>query len=355
MKKILLLLVCLITVFSLASCDTESTPDGMQLCWGGSDVGYNFYVPDGWVLSNTGNIHASYASRIDISSVSFAEVKISEPEILPEQMGAYSPDLYFFEFYFKEQLKEFPSAPEITVNGENTVFGKKDYTAERAIKYIFNHEYDNHKFTTMQILLKANSKYYIFTYTSMNEERSEGETYYAFHLTEVRKCIDEFMFLENAATEKAEIEYEKDGDGFLLYSDKSLSGFELYVSPDFSLDYQSAIVSATHADGSNITMTKVTAAGVAVNEYWERRQTELSAIVSDITVIAENEPCEFGNAQKMFSYEYTFKYNGKTFHVYQVLAVYGMNGYVFTYTATEANYLTHIDKINDSCDKVILK
>lgn len=355
MKKIALLLVGIILVFALVSCSGESAPDGMQLCYGTDEVGYQFFVPSGWVLSNTGEVHAAYASRIDISSVSFAEVKFDKPEKLPASMSVWSTDTYFFEFYFDNSLSEFPNEPEVTVDGENTIFGKKDYQAEKAVKYVFNHEYDNHKFTTMQIFVKANSKYYIFTYTSMNEARTDEETYYAFHLQEAQKCIEEFMFTPIVPSENESVEYEKDKDGYLLYSDPSLCGFDLYVHPDFSLDYASAIVSASHADGSNITMTKVTAAGVAVNKYWERRQTELSAIVSELKVIEENQDCHFGNAENKFSYEYTFKYNGKTFHVYQVLSVRGMNGYVFTYTATEENYLKHLEKVNYICSKVGLE
>jgi hypothetical protein len=351
MKKLVILLVFVLTALALVSCGGEATPDGMQICYANASEGYNFYVPDGWVISNTNNIRSAYASRIDTSSVSFAEVKPEKPEAL----GITLED-YFFGSYFEEQKSEFPSEPEITVHGENANFGKKDYRADKAIKYIFNHEYDNHKFTTMQILVSANSRYYIFTYTALNEERSEGETYYSFHLAEIQKCIEEFMFIEIEASEDDVPDYESDSDGFLLYSDSSLAGFSLYVSPDFALDYSSAIVSATHEDGSNITMTEATSTGGTAKQYWEMRKAELSAIVSELTVIKEDSECTFGNRNKYsFEYEYTYRYNGKTFHVYQVLAVHGMNGYVFTYTANEENYGIHIDKINSVCDKVVFK
>jgi hypothetical protein len=235
------------------------------------------------------------------------------------------------------------------------IFGKKDYTAEQAVKYVFSHEYDNHKFTSMQILMKANGRYYIFTYTSMDELRGDTETYYAFHLKEAQRCIEEFQFFIPKGEEIAPPEYEKDAEGYLLYSDESFAGFSLYMPESFTLDYASAIVSATHEDGSNVTMTKVTAAGVAVNKYWERRKTELSAIVTDLSVISENAECEFGNATNKFKYEYTFNYNGKTYRVYQVLAVYGTNGYVFTYTAKAGNYDLHLQEIMKITDKVVLK
>ena len=348
MKKALVLLTAFLLLFTLVSCSSgEAVPDGMQLGYSDNEMGYKFYVPSGWIISNTGNIRAAYASRLDTSSISFAKVELSDEQA--------DNEAYFFGTYFSESLAEFPSEPEITLNGEIALFGKKDYEADKAIKYIFNYEYASHKFTTMQILIKKSENYFIFTYTALNEARNDEETYYAFHLEEIQKCIEEFMFTEPSASVGDETVYEKDADGYLLYSDSSLAGFSLYVSPDFSLDYASAIVSATHKDGSNVTMTRATAAGVTVDKYWETRQTELAAIVSELTVIRENAECRFGNATKKFCYEYSFTYNGKQFKVYQVLAVYGMDGYVFTYTAESQNYDAHINAVMKITDKVVLK
>jgi hypothetical protein len=351
MKRSLVLILALLLIFTLVSCGKgEGAPDGMQLAYADADAHYKFFVPGGWVLSNTGDIRSAYAGRVDTSSVSFAEVKIK---------GSFADDVsrdaYFFTSYFESSLSEFPKMPEITVNGESTSFGKKDFEADKAVKYIFNHEYASHKFKTMQVLLKKADRYFIFTYTALDEEKSEGETYYSFHLTEAQKCIEEFMFINVDALAGEEISYQNDGDGYLLYSDCELAGFDLYVHPDFKFDYASAIVSATHGDGSNITMTRATAAGVTVDKYWENRIKELSEIVTDITVIRENAECAFGNAKNKFSYEYTFSYNGNQYHVYQVLAVYGSDGYVFTYTARTENYEAHIEQINKTIDKVVLK
>ena len=68
---------------------------------------------------------------------------------------------------------------------------------------------------------------------------------------------------------------------------------------------------------------------------------------------------EFGNADAANAYEYTFTYNGSEYHVYQVIAVEGWTlsyrGYVFTYTAKEANYSLHIDDVMKTIEKVDFK
>ena len=350
MKKIGLLIIAVITVISLISCGGASAPEGMQLCYGSDSEGYYFYVPEEWTLSNVGGIRSAYASRVDTSSISFAEVKIDE-----SALGTLTGDEYFFTKYFQDSLAEFPTQPSITVNGESCSFGASENAAERAVKYVFTHEYDGHKFATMQILIKANGRYYIFSFNAANEERTEDETYYQFYLEKVQSCIDSFKFVEIKSTVSSPESFEKDADGYLLVSDRELCGFDFYTHPDFELDYASAIISVTHADGSNINMTRATSTGVVVSEYWKTRKSELSAIVGEISEIRANEEVTIGNCDRAFAYEYTYTYNGRQLHVYQVLAVKGFNGYVFTYTAVEENYSKHIDDVLNSSDKVVFK
>ncbi len=356
MKKTVLILVLFALLSVLVSCaNTAGAPSDMQLCFGGDDVGYYFYTPKGWSNSNTGNMHASYVSRVNITSVSFVEVEIDD-----EVLGTLSKEDYFFKQYFKDSLKEFPKAPKILTDGQNTLFGKKDgevsYQADKAVKYTYEYEYDKHSFTAMQILLQKGEKFYIFTYNSMNEIYSGEETYYDFNLQNAQKCIDEFKFVTPSQS-GSEQTFEKDSDGFLLYSDSSLARYDLYVPEAYALDYASAIVSATREDGTNITVSRAVSTGVTSDKYWERRKTELSAIVTNL-VEADgkiNQPFKCGNADDGRSFEYTYEYNGEKFRIFQVLAIKGYYGYVLTFTATDENYENHIQEFEKVCDKVVFK
>ena len=79
MKKsitlISLITILFALVFSLAGCSGSDTRDGMQLVAGGESLGYYFYAPEEWTPSSVGEIKAAYISRVDPTSVSFAEVK----------------------------------------------------------------------------------------------------------------------------------------------------------------------------------------------------------------------------------------------------------------------------------------
>ncbi len=393
MKKTIALisLIAMLTaaLFSLAGCSGSDTPEGMQLVAGGESLGYYFYAPEEWTPSSVGEIKAAYISRVDPTSVSFAEIKNFEK--MPE--GVDKKD-YFFGQYFKDSLEEFPdkNPPKVAKeDGEAIVFGKEGETADEARRYTYTYEYfdytanETFKFGVMQILIREADRYYIFTYTASMEEKLSGTTTYDYYLGDeedegkVQEIISEFRFVPITEEEEEAKTPETDEDGFALVSDKDLAGFSLYVPPMFTEDYSSAIVSATHTDGSNISFTEAKGTNENVNSYMRRRLGQLQEIVEkdslkydfmydeDGNALTDPEgekviaykTIEFGNADAANAYEYTFTYNGSEYHVYQVIAVEGWTlsyqGYVFTYTAKEANYSLHFDDVMKTIEKVRFK
>ena len=332
MKKLLSILLILTFALTLVACGDSTVPDGMQLVRGGENVGYYFYAPEEWTLSNYGSISAAYASTVDTSSVSYTEI--------PEPEGTITE-------YFTASLEEFPVKPTIlTPNGEDTTFGN----ADSAKKFVFEHEYSGHKFRTMQIFVKYGDRFGIFTYNSMLENVSSSEKLqYDFYLEKGQGVIDNFKFISKADEEESAPEIS---EGYKLISDKSVAKFSLYVPASMTVGEASGIADASYQDGSNVTLSKATATGVVVSEYWETRKTELSAIVTNLEEIEINKEASLGNAKRAFSYEYTFVYNNTKYHVYQVLAVTTFDGFVFTYTATEDNYNLHIEEVKAIAGKV---
>ncbi len=357
MKKLGIVFLLLFTIFSLASCgDGVDVPEGMQLVYGSEHDGYYFFAPEEWTVSNVGGIKSAYVSTLDITSVSFAEVD-------PAKMnkGEKDTESYFFEDYFNDSLSEFPSAPKDLEGPSNYIFGKENESADKACAYTYSYEYSGHNFGFLQILIENDEKYYVFTYTALLESRNGGATYYDHYFEEkLIGIIESFRFVDTVSSGDASEnpEYKKDEDGYLLISDPGLADFELYVPEEFMLDYASAIVSATHNDGSNITMSKATATGIDIEAYWKARKEELSAVVKNLTVIKDihrDQTVQMGNASYAFECEYTYEYNGSTYHVYQILCVdksFLGNGYVFTYTASEENYEKHLPEIIKVVNKV---
>ena len=349
MKKTIAILLLLATVFSFASCKgDDGIPDGMQLVRGGEKYGYYMYAPEEWTVSNYGDISTAYASKSDMSSVSYVELPM--------------PDCTIDE-YFAESLAEFPetSGVEVTVPGEEITFGN----ADSAVKYVFEHTYtenvqteeegDRHSFRTMQIFVSYGNRFGIFTFTSPLEHISSAEKLqYDFYEEKLASVIKNFKLIEKSG-DTEEPEYAADADGYRLVSDKSVVKYSLYIPADAEVEHASGITVATLKDGSSITLAVASGTGVTPDVYWQNRKAELSEIVTDIKVISTGTQVAFGNSRAAWLYEYTFVYNNTTYHTYQVLAVSVFSGYVFTYTSTEESYAANLDTIAKISEKVALR
>ncbi len=360
-KVLLAILLIFTSAFFIVSCGDEyETPEGMQFIGGGEEKGYYFFAPEEWTRGESMNgIDYVYVSRVDTTSVSFTEIS---PSTFNKLDTTKSDEAFFFEDYFEMSKAEFPDSTVYgEKNGEACLIGSGDTKADKAQKYTFNYIHEdaytggNQKVAFMQILASHEGRFYIFTYAATLEKKTDELTTYDYYLEKLQTVIDNIRFTEKKNIEETKKEYQKDADGDVLISDEKLAGFTLYAPKDFEIDYSSAIVSATHADGSNITMTKATATGTTINKYWEFRKTEFSFYVDNITDITVPTEITLSGAKNAAMYEYTYEYNGKKFHVYQVCAVSGglfADGYMFTYTALEENYSLHFDDIARILEKV---
>ena len=351
MKKLLVSIILILSIFALVSCDGGADiPDGMQLVAGGEGEGYYFFAPEEWIISNVGNIKAAYISRVNLTSVSFAEVKLQDEKNNAE---------YFFGEYFNATLPELQSKEGFTLlkNGENASFGIGEYAADSAKRYVFSYKHGDFDFTFMQIIMQEGDRFFIFTYSAQSSGEEGVTPNYEKYLEKAQAVIENFRFTTKTGVSEAP-EYTVDEDGYKLISDKRLSGFDLFVPRDFECDFSSAIVSATHPDGSSVNLTEATATGISATKYWETRKAELEKVFSEVTEIKRDEKTKLGNNSSSlygdwaYAYEYTFLHEGEYYHVYQILAINGSNGYVFTYTAKEASYLAHFDEVLKIIEKV---
>ena len=390
MKKIgaLILILATITLIgaSFTGCSNKShIPEDMQVVAGSDALGYYFYAPKEWTISNVGEIKSAYASRVDTTSVSI--VKVDPKNFLPDGKDA---DTYFFGSYFADSTADFKGGISISnPDGEFVTFGKEGETADKAKRYAYTYDYFDQtagqtvKFGFMQYLLKHDGEYYIFTYAASMEKKSGSEiSYYDYYLDrddkegKLSKVINNFRFVDKKG-DIEEKEYKKDSDGYILASDPALAGFNLYVPESFKVDYSSAIVSATHSDGTNVNMSLTAGTNENVNAYMHRRLSELKSFAENITyevmmdkngnvIVEENNSerpvlkytklDEFGGAINAYAYEYTYEIGGVKYYVYQIISIEGWlldyKGYVFTYTAKYENHSFHSDELAKIVEKV---
>ena len=338
MKRLLAAFIALITLFSVLSMtacqNNEGAPDGMQLVKGGKEVGYNFWGPEEWVVSNYGNIACTYASKIDMSSMTFVESEMPAGTIAE---------------YFESEKTKFPYEIKVSVNGKNSTFGN----AKEAKTYVYSYTYKEFSYTCMQIFVINSDRFYIFTYTASNADRGDGKTYYEYYLDKVTEVINSFEFTGNPTDSNADKNYEYDNDGYKLISDKTIAGFKMYVPKSFNVDYSSALVSASHQDGSNVTMAQATYTGVQSKDYWEARKENINAFANNTVVEIEvGKQIDLPDTRWALAYEYTYVFEGVKYHVYQVqIVASATTGYVFTYTASEELYETHLAEMKKVLNK----
>ncbi len=347
MKRIISILLVFITIISsllLTSCKKDDgTPDGMRLVMGDESLGYYFYGPEEWTVANVGNIACTYVSKIDNSSMTFVEAE--KPASTVEE-------------YFESEKGKFPYEINVTVNGDDSLFGNAS-----GKKYVYTYTYKEISYTCMQIFVEYSGRFFIFTYTANNKDYTEDKTYYEFYLEKVSASIDAFKFTDKVSGTPTSPEYERDSDGYILVSDKTLAGFDMYVPDSYKVDYSSALVSVSHADGTNITMSQATYTGVTNEDYWKARKENISSfcdkitdpesgeIVSSLREIELAKQITLEGTNWALAYEYAYTFEGTKYHVYQVLIVESaVNGYVFTYIASEENYEKHLDEM-----KIVLK
>ncbi len=361
MRKFLsFILAAVIVTATLVSCANNDidVPTGLQIVKISEASGYQFFGPEGWIIANDGEIAASYVSTINNTSITFVEADMPEGDI---------------KDYFEDERVKFPY--EITVVEEKeTKFGN----AESAYSYVYTFEYEERDFAALQIFIKNKADFYIFTYTSYGDPAKEDSEYQNY-LEVVRLAIDSFKFTEKSDKTEKEEKPKADGDGYVLVSNKGLSGFELYVPKEAEVTMSSTQVTAKLSDKANVTVTKSSSTGVGIVDYLKTRKTELEGLfgeVSDITIGFKTAPdlegetanlfdgfdvdpvaiddIKFGDLpeNKLVVYEYSYSHLGIKYHVYQILGVDSFAGYVLTYTATEDEYALHLDTLDMILEKV---
>ncbi len=349
MKKFsLFLIILLVTATSIISCaNKDEAPEGLQTADVSRAGGYTFYAPENWAVINTESISAAKVSAINNTSITFTEADLPA-DTLPE--------------YFDESIATLPEGIKesltVTVRDERCNFGNAD---GECLKYVYTYKYEGFDFACMQILVNNGERFYIFTYTSYGDVNDEGSDYRR-HLDAVQLSVDSFLFAENDR-EESHVSYPKDPDGFNMVSEAKIAGFELYLPDTYDVLYSGAYVKAKISEGANLSLSKATSTGVSISDYWNIRKSELANFVTDIEEIAVNRVNDAATAEKsvifgdldaarVASYEYKYTFNGKTYHVYQVMGVDSFSGYVFTYTALEDEYSEHIDEIETILWKV---
>ncbi len=347
MKKLSVFLILMLTlVAALFSCNKKSNvPAGMKLAGGSEEFGFYLYVPSEWTASSFGEVAGAHISTVDTTTVTLTEIKAPDSAALTDEalVSYYRDDIKNLKF---EDIK-------FTTDGEACLLGN----ADKAYKFVFEFTYGGVKNKQMQIIASYKGHAYLFTYQSSGELMTEDKTYFDYHSELASKVIKEIEFTERR-TVSEEQPSDPDGDGYYLASSKKISGFELYAPVSARCEYSNGMVSLKLGEGANLSLSKATNAGVSVDQYFKDRMEDIKSYTEGFTVEldAEGEPkyemTKLGELNKAILYQYSYTYNGTKYCVYQIFAVDTFNGYVLTYTATEAAYETNLSAVKEIISRI---
>lgn len=350
MKKtlsfILVIATLLASIAALSSCAKDSdAPEGMQLVRGGEDIGYYMYAPEEWIVANQSElgIAAAYVSKLNNTSVTLVEASFTETGLAST--------------YIADELAKFPESFDVKITAEPKDAKLGNSTAAKKISYTY--KYGEYTYQTLQIFALYGSRAYIFTYTASTELYDGEITYYEEFLEKVNSVITNIKFVDIQGGDENNTELQW-SEGYALVSDSKLCGFDLYMPESYTLDFATSIVSISKADGTNINVSEATDTNTDSIGYWTSRFEHLKRIATDVKLINTEAtnikdaqvPVELGDKLRATSLYYSFTLSGKTWCVYQVLIVDGMDGYVFTYTAEEAVFGPNLAEAQTILNKI---
>lgn len=400
MKKLLAIIISVIAMLGLTACGASDVPEGMQFVSGGESEGYYFYAPEGWAVFNTDGVASAYVSSTNTTSINFIKVtseKLNKPQdyACGEEgcKGAtFSPSVHYFLYHYFDETN-FPESMKL-LGESDVIFGNDDAdeSADRSRYYEFTYVHNDYKYTEdgmgtvdnkitrgfKQYYIVNGDDFYLMTYSAVYDVPTFLTTsYYDQYKEMLDSVVANFRFVTKKAAEAPSV--ENPTEEFRAVTDKNIAGFEFFAHKDFTVDYASGIVSVSHADGSNVNMTTASAVGTTPSVYFERRLKELAEMgASEVTVIEREKsdgsltkdpiPSKLGQLPEagynteynfVFDLEYTYVFDGVKYHVYQVIGIKGgvftADGFVFTYTATEESYASHLDAVIAMRDKVNFK
>lgn len=339
-----LLLSLLLPAVALTACqnptdDGVGVPVGMQNATGNGS-GYYFFVPDGWMVD-----HSTGLTMVSVSLYSSATLSlyITESDLTVEEYFAESRESIesrFTDFAFDAE-------------GEMTTVG-----GNAALYYTYHGKYYTEKeYKTTQYLTKKDGHIFVITYTAAPTEFDQ-------YAEAVSVIAADFVFTGEQIRPAAEGNpkagrYDGAPEGWRDISLEGIHDYRLFIPDAWQTDMQSGIVSAyvSASDRSNISLSRhYPPTGVnTISQFFEALQPSYSTLYEDYEILDRHEegedPVTIGGREGAL-YVMRGKHGGVTYRTMQIFFVRGSYIYVFTYTATDANFDTHRATVDDIISKI---
>ncbi|MBQ9161671.1 MAG: hypothetical protein IJX74_00205 [Clostridia bacterium] len=333
LRVISLTLVAIFALSALAGCSGVSEiPEGFQYATCNGEY-FRLFVPTQWTVNTVSGVSGAYVSQNTGNTVTMREVSFTP---LEAQSGEdKKPFDYFVEAHRAdiETLRDFEKVSEANTTMSGYRAWEIVYTAKVSEK--------THKFR--QVLSKANDRYFIFTYSAL-------ENYYDAVVEDVDEILAEILFYNTPYNggEHKKIPTDVDiPEGMKLVSDDTVA-FRFFAPDDWTVDEknESCVVYFSESDRSNVSILPYMPADdqTTVEQYWKDTELYYKNNLVSYKLISTNTKATLGG-QDAVEYVYTYSVGGVNYKAMQTVTVYSTMIYSMTYTAVAENYDAHLDDV----------
>ncbi len=333
-----MLLACA-SLFALSACAQGSeVPDGYQnaTCKGAY---FRLYVPTQWTVNTESGVSGAFIDLLAGTAVSMAEIPF-DPEAYAASAETAAEDELpadalgrFVHAHLAEasRMTGFKLEKDLDANVQKHV--ARDITFTATVAGVQNRY--------RQVLIKAEDRYYIFTYSSV------AETFDRW-LDTVDGVIENILFYakpyEGAAVEDGNTKVDHVPEGMKLVSSNDV--VFRFFAPEAWIAVPGSAASQVYVseeDRSNVSVISYYPGidGYSVTDYWTETEKQYRDAFDDYTFVSKDESGKMGGV-KANAFTYTYSIGGVSYRSRQVVSARSDMLIIMTYTAVEENFNAHL-------------
>ena len=342
----MLALLLSLTVMTACS-DKDDLPKGYQNATCNGET-FRLYVPTQWTLNTESGVSGAHYSLAEGAAVSMTEVDFAMADAtatatLVDFAKAHKASVSEMKGFtlIKDSLKTETAEDGTVTESCTALLGKY-----QAYDITYSATVGEDTYYYYQLLVKANQRFYLFTYSAKGEE--------IFN----RWLIDQPVvagILENITFEAKA--YDGGEHDRKLPKVETPEGMKLVTGNDVAYRFfapenwvvgdaeSAALVYASASDRSNVSVMGYVPdeEGYSVDDYWAYTEASYKDALHDYTLLFTTEGKLGGKNAKI--YEYTYTLGGTEYKCRQVISVYSYMIVTMTYTAEPENYDAHISDV----------
>ena len=349
-----ILTLCLLCGGLAACSQGDEVPEGYQNATCNGEY-FRLYIPTQWTSSTESGVSGGYHSLAEGTAVSMMEVDFDLPSAEPSTgEGETTPAdvTATLDDFVKAHVAQVSTFKGYKVLKDLTDTNMGGRIAAKEISYLADR--DGVTYGYRQIMVKAEGRFYLFTYSGVYDEAAfeeEGTNTFTRWKDTVDGILQNITFYkypyEGGENDRKIPNVKEIPEGMKLVTGNDVA-YRFFAPESWIMGKADAadLVYASETDRSNVSVMGYVpdAESYSVADYWEDTEKHYQETLKDYTLIGEPVESTMGGKDATV-YEYTYSLGGVTYRCRQTVCVYSYMIVVMTYTALPENYDAHLAEV----------